>query len=803
MAPRLPHPVQRLRMITAAASQVKLDNRGKANAPVRERWQSDAWDMIDLIPEAGQAVTFLANVVSGVRLFIAAQPDDPSEPPGPAEAGAPGVAQAWEVLDRLRWGSVQGGLGGLLYSSVFNLKVPGEYWLLGEPEVRGDPFASPPIRYRPERWDVRSIDEVEVKRDHAIVKDTPQDKGRKVPIVPEDPSVPAPDDAAFLLRVYDRHPRYTGLARSSLRAALSQCDELLLLGKCVRVAARRFLAGNGMLLLPAGMDLPGSPDEGDEGEDSMLSPVMRRLGKAMLDSMVDESNPDSLVPILTMMPGELIEKLQHLTFGAALDPEVRELAIWIQGRLGAGLDLPIEQLTGIAKVNHWGAWQIDGASWARYGQPTTRLIVDSWTEGLLWQQLEDNYGVPREVARTLRIWFDPADAIMDPDESKTADELFDRGAISWDSYRERKGAGKDEVPTPEELAERASLGLMKGSGNNAGPVPNAGQVPAATASLNGHSALYLANESALLANGHHPVTAGARKPLGRKLMEIDRALRTRLQEASEAALRRALQAAGARVRSRAQSSPNIAAAISGVPAHLVVSRLGPTVTASVLATASLTEDDLLQETIDEFAARWDTLTTRAQEQARAAIAAEFDLSAEDLDELAVRQDRNRNEAWAWFAASLLGLARTRLHDPTPAAPSLGEHDTSTSVPTSMLREAMARAGGGGGATIDEAVAGPAGGVATGVDVMAIWQASGQVIGGWEWVHGDPQRDFPAHRDLDGVQFATWQDPVLTVRPEDSWLDVTHYRPGDHDYCTCDFFAVSMADAEADSEPAMA
>lgn len=285
-------------------------------------------------------------------------------------------------------------------------------------------------------------------------------------------------------------------------------------------------------------------------------------------------------------------------------------------------------------------------------------------------------------------------------------------------------------------------------------------------------------------------------------MEIDRTLRVRLEEASEATLRRALQAAGARVRSRAQSQPNIAAALSGVSNAVVCSRLGAAVTAAL----ELSDDELLAGALDDLGPRFDARVGQAQRQVRAMLASEFELTDAEIDELSRSQDRDRNEAWVFLAAALTRLSRNRLYDPSPAAPALGETDASSTVPTGVLREAVARAGGGGGASIESLIpgngaglataveAGPAGGVATGDTVLSLWSRHGRVVGGWEWVYGDPasrSRAFENHERLDGVQFAHWSDAVLLVDPDDGWLGITHYRPGDHGGCQCDFVPLSV------------
>ena len=402
--------------------------------------------------------------------------------------------------------------------------------------------------------------------------------------------------------------------------------------------------------------------------------------------------------------------------------------------------------------------------------------MESWTAGYLHRQLIDNLGVDPDVAGRLMIWFDPAEAIMDPDESKTADELFDRGSISWEAHRRRKGSNDEEAPTPEELDERARLGLLKGSGTaTTGPVPNGGQAP---------------EDPAARSNGHRPRTAAVRRSLGQRSMEVDRALRTRLAEAIEGALHRGLSAAGARVRSRAHREPNVVAAIATTPNHRVVAQL-PTGTVAALG---LDEEVLMQAALDDLGPRWEAQVGNAQAATRRLLVAEFDLDADEEEQVERRQDRDRADGWLWLAAAVLTLGRSRLHDPTPPIPSRGEVDPSSSVLPSMVREAVARAG---GATDTNGrglgLAGPAGGVATGATALSVWAAHGAVVGGWEWSYGDPgarQLPFPGHEDLDGVRFAHWSDAVLIVSPEDAWLGTTHYRPGDHDGCRCDFIPLT-------------
>lgn len=783
--------------LVAAGQLVRPDAKGKVAAPPSEPWQRDAWDAYDSVPEVGQAVTFMGNVVGGVQLYIAERPENPAEPPAPAEPG-PDAAAAVEVLERLRRGSTHGGLGGLLNESTVNLKVPGEFWLVGTPERQAQP-AGPGVEAvpaRPERWDVMSTDEVEVKGNgDALLRDRPGGQGLKVRMLGE-PGVDAEDPAGvWLIRVWDRHPRFSALARSSLRSALTEVDELMSLSRAIRGAARSRYAGAGILAMDASLDVPAgsAEEEGDEGSDATATPFMRLLSKAMIDPIADEGNPDAVVPIVVQATpaqgSKIADMIALINTRQQFDPEMREIRKELLGRLGASLDIPIEELTGIAKVNHWGAWQISGSSWARYGQPTTALIVSSWTEGLLWPLLEAG-GMDPDRARQFMIWFDPADAIMDPDESKTADELIDHWAIGFEAYRRRKGASEDEAPSEDDFAlfERRGSATRPQMGGGQGP-PNDGappEDPSARSRTAGPFdralAVKRANDAALTA-ARRPA-----KPLGARLAEIDRRLRARLEEAAEIALRRALSRAGARVRNKVAGQARTAAAIAQVPNEHVCATLGP----SLVAAQGLTEDDLLAGGIEEMRPRYESLVLGAQRRTRAELARDPDLELtdEELDQLEAAQDNDRDRAWLWLAGAMLGLARERLF--TQGGPT-GEGEVSALVPPSMLREAVQRAGGGAQGSPDA----PVGGVATGELVMSVWASHGMVVGGWEWVHDEPDRPFPGHEALDGVQFRTWDDAQLLVNPEDDWLGVTHYTPGDHDGCRCDFVPLSLDDMAPD------
>ncbi len=74
-------------------------------------------------------------------------------------------------------------------------------------------------------------------------------------------------------------------------------------------------------------------------------------------------------------------------------------------------------------------------------------------------------------------------------------------------------------------------------------------------------------------------------------------------------------------------------------------------------------------------------------------------------------------------------------------------------------------------------------IGTGDAVASYLTDQGAEQAGYEWVHGSPMLPFEPHEDLDGTQFATWDDDALANSGD--WPDGSYFFPGDHAGCTCD------------------
>lgn len=796
------------RVIRASGARVDLRSE-VAMQTLRETrrassWQTDAWGYRDMIGELRFAHQFLARAVARVRFFAAEiipTEDDPI-PVGHEDSTLPaGLAQAAEEeLARLPLGS------GFQFCGILseNFDAAGEAYVHGwfdEDEDRED-------------WEVLSVDEV-----------LPGDGGgfairRFGASAPElvDP------DTEEMLRLWVPHPRYKNLADSPMRALLDVCEEIVLAGREIRAASRSRIAANGILKIPAGLTLLRNHRDDEERADTDSNAFMADLTAALLAPIANEGDPGAVAPIGVQGEREDLAGFEHMTIERAVAAELLDRVDRWLTRLARGLDIPPEILSGIGDTNHWSAWQIDASTYRYHIDPRVRIIADSLTQGFLRPALRARGFSAADVARVC-IWRDAGNLTENPNRGQDAKDAFDRGGIGWKTLRTALGFNDTDAPDDDELVKilavrigvdpgTAALMLQAALGSNmpAPPTPitaeradrpavASGQVPPddgtpATRPPGQAAALV----RALVAAAQQPAADDADgwavdDQAGRELMELDRLLRERLLQAADAAVRRAVEVASSRLRSRAQRDGQLRERLRGVP----LDRIGLTVTRRGALALGADEASLLDGALERLEADFARWTAAAVDRAVAIVLSLFRMDP-DSDEGRAMADRLRSNmnaripgAWARLAAALRALAERWLFDPTPGQEP-GE-PTDTIVPPALIRAAVADVGGAlseSGGHDDDGTpirpGTPLGGIGTGQDVMDAVRDNGGHLLGFQWAYGItlPRDRFDPHYELDGERFSGWRDPRLsTSGTKWTWVG-DYFAPGDHGGCMCDY-----------------
>lgn len=806
-----------LRVLRADGQRVDLtaQNAGTRLALVRQEWQTDAWTYRDMIGELRYAQRLLARSVSTVRFFAAALPDDPTEDPKDLAGSDHGLdpALAADAVANLARLPLDDGPDGFVATFVENIETAGECWIHGEPDD-GDG----------ERWTVRSVSEIVGAGDQIMLLELPT-----ISSVGQRPIDPAQEE---LLRCWTRHPRWGKLADSPLRAMLDVLEEVVLTGREMRAAARSRIASNGVLMVPNSLQLLRTRDETedpDTQEGLADTDFMRDFTEALTAPIRNEGDPGAVVPLILRGEAEALKEVRHLTLTR---DDAAKLMDRLQGavlRMLQGLDIQPEQVTGIGGTNHWGGWQIEASNVRHQVLPTCGVAAGCFTKAFLRPALRA-LGYSAEQVRRVVVWYDPTSLVESPDRSQDARDAWDRDAISNAALRDALGFSEDTIPEPHEhlvrLLSRGRLtpqavplvaalsgvklddpalqaALAIAVGLSTPPHPPGTSVQARTARALPPGQQSTANPAAPgqvvpeqtapappTPDGPDAVTA-AGNPLdgwrvdvttARQLAEVDATLLDRILTAGDAAIARAVERAGGRVRNAARKTPSLAASIDGVDATLIAAVLGRD---KVESFASVS--DLLAGAYTRLRDQFGTWLDQSAHAAAGLIVKLAGLNPgsaagrEMRDAVITRYAVHRDAAWSALSAALDAATERALFraDPLTPDPGLGETSGTLLAPREVTR-ALVIAGGGTPGLPGETGFGT-GPVATG----ALTERGGVVLG-WEWQYR-PQvprgSHFLPHQLLDGARFGTWTDPRLDTDEGSRWIG-SYFHPQDHDGCRC-------------------
>lgn len=444
---RSPASLTRATGVTASAQRFDLTNEKDVAklAASQKQWQIDFWYYADAVGELKDTERFIGNSFRRIRLYAAFQRDPNAEPVPVGDAIRPetrgeedaDMPSGEEVEDHdpedfldARWvdaaneivngfASRDGGQGVLLERLGVNLFGPGECYLVHRQVLERRPAPGENVDQIPRvgDWEVRSVDEVVKDPAHAadlewsgvmLIDEPGQREG--VPL----------EATAYVERVWRKHPRWSGWADSNCRAAIGTLEELDLLAKLARASIRsRLLAG--ILRVPDELDFGAADQPAGEGSGAGRNAISfdRELADAMMATVGDEADPNTVSPLVMRGPKDLLDAVGITEFPRRYTDDDRQQYEQAVQRLGRTLELPVERISGMADLNHWTAWQVDDTTYEAYIEPLVDVAREALTFGLLRPMLAEE-GCPAEVLDRLVVAADPSALVRRPDRGKTA-----------------------------------------------------------------------------------------------------------------------------------------------------------------------------------------------------------------------------------------------------------------------------------------------------------------------------------------------------------------------------------------------
>lgn len=788
-----------LRVLRASGQRIDLSSRdsGARIAATRQGWQTDAWDYFTRIGELSYALRLLSRSVAKVRFYAAEirqYPDDPVELSGD-EHDLDKKLAANAVSELARLPLDDDGVDGFLATLTLNLLVAGEAWIHGY-EQDGE-----------EQWTIRSVSEITSHGDKVMLSELPTHSAlgqRQIRAGEEE-----------LLRCWVRNPRYGQLATSPLLSALDIMEGIVLDGREARAAAQSRIAANGILLVPDSLSLVKVRQESEDMEEESVrdDSFMGDLEEMMVAPISNEGHAGAIVPVVIRGESEALKEVRHLRLDRA-DPE--KLTERINSgvmRLLKSLDIQPEQVEGVGSTNHWSGWLSESKDVKQQVEPWSSTIAGCLTKAFLRPAVLSMDHEPDEVAR-VAVWRDISGLVENPNRGQDARDAHAAMVIKDATLRRALSFNDDDAPDEDEIERRiaAKAGLDQdtwrqirslagrlrsgsgqvingevarelpvGSGDGANPARPGDVIPDQPIPRQQEPGQMVA-----AANGNSVLGWRVDVEAARALADIDAALADRIITAADAAISRAIERAGGRARSAVRKAAGrdsaLTAAIDGVAAELIPSRVGRE---ALLAAVSIPE--LLSGAFDRLRTQVLGWLTQAAVQVADATLRLLGLSRATVDGRRVHDAvttelaRHREAAWSALSDDLAESASAALFRQDPLAPDDdgdGERQV-TLVPPAAVARALVIAGGGVPDRPGD------GGMGTGPAVRDALAVEGAVTLGWEWQYRPerPRDTFTPHAALDGARFDSWSDPQLETDERSRWVG-PFLHPNDHKGCLC-------------------
>lgn len=395
----------------ALIGSAQILKASRVNAPRNVSWQQEAWGFWRTTPEASFAANWLGHGFSLCRLYVARRPRQPGDEPEPVSEGA-----AVDLLASLGGGIV--GQQELLHSFGVHMTVPGIGYLTGRQAVGA--FDS---------WQVLSADELRV-----------QGRGYEVQVGEAEWDKAPPD--TLVIKCWRPDEQFHFRPWSPMQPVLPVLRELDGLSKKIDADIVSRLASAGILLMPEEASFPIRPELGDVDD-----PFMTQLIEVAELAIKDRQSASANVPVVVRLPGDLIAKVQHVTWATKLDEMATKLREEARGRFAVGMDMPAEVLTGLGEIQHWGQWFLDEQGIKYHIKPGMGAICQGISIGYLHPGLQA-LGAPDPE---LMIWFDTSELTTRPDLSTNVQAVYDRFEAGPKALRRETGVDESDAPTPDEL----------------------------------------------------------------------------------------------------------------------------------------------------------------------------------------------------------------------------------------------------------------------------------------------------------------------------------------------------------------
>jgi len=415
-APRQARP---LSMIASAVRMTLSEEAWRGYRFTDEGWQRIAWEFYDTNEQLHNAVDYVGNACSLVRIYVANVDAN-----GVRQDEVTGDAQIAALADTLFGGPAA--KAEVLRTLAESLTVAGECYLIG--------MAARPAYG--DKWMVLAPSEVRrqgkvvwINVGHAVREQL--NPGRDI-----------------IVRVHTPHPRRPLLADSPVRALLDTLHRMREIQLYKRSQFNSRIANAVVLPVPESLAIPKGDDETVSVDD-----VYQQLFEVMTSNLEGKGTAAQIAPILWPMPLAELEAMKGITpikFESVLSDALSSMEKQEMEKLAIGINVPVEIQLGAKEMNHWGVWFAGEEFIVKSVMPLMNRIVDAITTAYLGPALK---ALGKDPAR-FTYWYDVAPLASSANQAVDTLNLYEKGVVSAETVRRAFNYRETDAPSEQETGQR-------------------------------------------------------------------------------------------------------------------------------------------------------------------------------------------------------------------------------------------------------------------------------------------------------------------------------------------------------------
>lgn len=406
-------------LIASAVRMTLSDEAWRGYRFTDEAWQKTAWEFYDTNEQLHNAVDYVGNACSLVRIYVANVDEN-----GVRQDEVEGDKEIAALAETLFGGPAA--KAEIVRNLASSLTVAGECYLIGMAAKPG----------YGDKWMVLAPSEVRRQGKSVVIN-----VGHAV----RETLNPSRD---IVVRIHTPHPRRPLMSDSPVRALLDVLYRMREIQLFKRSQFNSRIANAVILPVPESMAVPRGDDQ-----PAMTDDLLEQLNEVFNSNLEGKGTAAQIAPILVPMTLPELEAMKGITpirLESVISDSISIMEKQEMEKLAIGINVPVEIQLGAKEMNHWGVWFAGEEFIVKSVMPLMGRLVDAITSAYLHPALK---ALGKDPSR-YTYWYDVAPLASSANQAVDTLNLYEKGVVSAATVRRAFNYKETDAPSEQELGVR-------------------------------------------------------------------------------------------------------------------------------------------------------------------------------------------------------------------------------------------------------------------------------------------------------------------------------------------------------------